>query len=378
MTPRTDEHIMDSDLQAQLAPLLAPIPGDDPCGEDASFDLIFDQIREARRADDPHLDQGEWQTELKTADWRLAAGLAERVLRERSKDLQAAVWLAEAWIHRQGLAGAVQAFTLLHDLLETYWDGLHPRLDGDDAEERASKLAWLNANGSAALRQLTLANRPGTSLNDWQTSREVDNLARQNREAYEAAIEEGKPTGEAFDTALAAAGGAHVRAQLESALAARAAFETLQAKTDARFGRDAPNLGLLADALKRLEQVLSRCAQTLGVAPASGAAPAASDASSSSEAAMPADHAPAPSAPPPGAALNLQANNQAAKADALKALADIAAFFKRTEPHNPVSSLLERAIAWADMPLEDWLQEVVRDGSVLAAIRDRIGLPPQD
>ena len=49
--------------------LLAPLPGDAPAGADLSFSADFDAIREARRADDPTLAQGEWVTELKSADW---------------------------------------------------------------------------------------------------------------------------------------------------------------------------------------------------------------------------------------------------------------------------------------------------------------------
>ena len=60
--------------------LLAPIPGSDPAGSDASFSDQFDRIREARRADDPLLAQGEWKTELKVADWREAQSLAEDIL----------------------------------------------------------------------------------------------------------------------------------------------------------------------------------------------------------------------------------------------------------------------------------------------------------
>ena len=79
--------------------LLAPIPGSDPAGSDASFSDQFDRIREARRADDPNLTQGEWQTELKVADWREAQRLSEDILQRTSKDLQAAV---KGWQQRQG------------------------------------------------------------------------------------------------------------------------------------------------------------------------------------------------------------------------------------------------------------------------------------
>ena len=61
---------------------------------------------------------------------------------------------------------------------------------------------------------------------------------------------------------------------------------------------------------------------------------------------------------------------------ALASLAQIAAFFRRTEPHSPVAYLLERAVTWANMPLEDWLAEVVRDQGTLSSIRERVGLAP--
>ena len=96
--------------------LLAPIPGSDPAGSDASFSDQFDRIREARRADDAGLAQGEWQTELKVADWREAQSLAEDILLRTSKDLQAAVWLGEAAISRFGLEGARDGFDLLTGL----------------------------------------------------------------------------------------------------------------------------------------------------------------------------------------------------------------------------------------------------------------------
>ena len=60
---------------------------------------------------------------------------------------------------------------------------------------------------------------------------------------------------------------------------------------------------------------------------------------------------------------------------ALRALNDIAGFFRRTEPHSPVAYLLDRAVAWANMPLEQWLAEVIRDESTLSSIRERVGLP---
>src|SRR3546814_3699266 len=66
------------------------------------------------------------------------------------------------------------------------------------------------------------------------------------------------------------------------------------------------------------------------------------------------------------------------KAAAIRALGEIAAWFKRVEPHSPVSFLLERAVLWSDTPLDQWLAEVVPDESNLDGIRSRIGLRSEE
>lgn len=372
-------------MPIDFSPLLAPIPGDDPAGQDLSYDPVFDRIREARRADDPQLAQGDWQAELKVADWREAAALAEQVLRERSKDLQAAVWLAEAWIRRQGLDGAAAGFGLVQALLDQYWDTLHPRVDDGDLDERVGKLQSLGQAGREALLLSPLGSgADGVTLADWQVSREVDNLARQNRDAYEAVLAEGKITGETFDARLAASGALHLRESLHACGQAQAALAALRATIDQRFGPDAPSLAPLAETLGRIEQVLATAARGLGVLGAD-AAPPAEGGQGGDGVAAPAprgagEGAGRPEAPrTEGSAWRPTATNQPlARADALRTLGEIAGFFRRSEPHSPVAYLLERAIAWADLPLDQWLEEVVRDESVLSGIRDRVGLPRQD
>ena len=87
--------------------LLKPIEPDAPSGTDLRYSEIYDDIKEARRADD-QLEQGEWQTDLKSSDWRLTAKLCSSALNEKSKDLQIAVWLLEAWVFLHGYAGPVR------------------------------------------------------------------------------------------------------------------------------------------------------------------------------------------------------------------------------------------------------------------------------
>lgn len=357
-------------MAIDVTELLAPIPGSDPAGSDASFSDQFDRIREARRADDPNLAQGDWQTELKVADWREAQSLAEDVLLRTSKDLQAAVWLAEAAIARHGLEGARDAFELLTGLLDTYWDGLYPRAEDGDLEERAGKLAWFANYGSRVLQTMLLNDDPQAPLNlaGWIDSREVDNLGRQNAEAYQVALDEGRISGETFDSRMQAIPEALVRERGDMVQAARDAFARFSAMADGRLGRDAPSLAALDDALKKIQTIYARVAAAKGmggIESADAEAVSGADASGTGG-----------SGGTAAGTLDLGGGSLASKESALRALSDIAGFFRRTEPHSPVAYLLDRAVAWANMPLEQWLAEVIRDEGTLSSIRERVGLPP--
>lgn len=354
--------------------LLAPIPGSDPAGSDASFSDQFDRIREARRADDPLLAQGEWQTELKVADWREAQSLSEDVLLRTSKDLQAAVWLAEAATSRHGLEGARDGFALLAGLLETYWEGLYPRADDGDLEERAGKLSWFATYGARALQQIRLNDDPQAplTLSGWIDSREVDNLGRQNAEAYQAALDEGRISGESYDSRMVATPEPMLLERLVEIQAARDAFTRFSAVSDGKLGRDAPNLAPIDDALKKIQQIYARVATAKGI----GGVAAVSDEGVGTEVGASAVGVGATAGSGGGIALDLGGGSLASKEAALRALGEIAGFFRRTEPHSPVAYLLERAVLWANMPLEQFLAELIRDEGTLSSIRERVGLPP--
>ena len=85
--------------------LLHPIRPGQPCGDDLSFSPDLDAIGQARKFDDPSLDQGEWVTDLKEADWDFVERSCVSLLSTRSKDLRLAVWLAEAAAKRHGMRG---------------------------------------------------------------------------------------------------------------------------------------------------------------------------------------------------------------------------------------------------------------------------------
>jgi len=122
--------------------LLDPISPDQPAGSDLRWTTDWDRIKEARRADDG-LDSGKWaKKERKASDWRLARELTTTMLRERTKDLQLALWLTEANIKLYGFPGLRDGLRITRELMVRYWDkGLYPPIE-DGPEDRAGPFEW--------------------------------------------------------------------------------------------------------------------------------------------------------------------------------------------------------------------------------------------
>ncbi len=59
---------------------------------------------------------------------------------------------------------------------------------------------------------------------------------------------------------------------------------------------------------------------------------------------------------------------------AFERLKEVADFLRRTEPHSPVSYLVNRAVKWGDMPLETVLSELVKNKDVRLQILETLGV----
>jgi type VI secretion system protein ImpA len=353
--------------------VLAPIPGEKPAGESVRYSAEYDALKEARRADED-LPVGEWQRESKTADWNFVIKLASTALATKSKDLQIAVWLLEGLVNKHGFAGLRDGFILLRELQEKFWDGLYPEIEDGDLEFRAGPLNWLNEKYSAAIRGVAVTNgEQAYSWIHWDESRAVDNLGRQNPEAMQAAIAEGKITSEKFDESVQATGRAFYEILFEDVCRARDELHQLERVVDEKFGRHAPSLikiraavddshGLVAGILKKKRQ------QDPNYKPTE---------ERSVEAAVVAEVA----APSPASRMPLTgswAGEPRSREEAFQRLAVLAAYLKRVEPQHPVSYLLERAVRWTKMPLEQWLGEVITNQEVLDHLRETLGIKDQN
>jgi type VI secretion system ImpA/VasJ family protein len=59
---------------------------------------------------------------------------------------------------------------------------------------------------------------------------------------------------------------------------------------------------------------------------------------------------------------------------AFERLKEVAEFLRRTEPHSPVAYLVQRAIKWGDMSLENVIAELVKNNDVRKQIMETLGV----
>lgn len=332
--------------------LLNPISPDAPSGADLAFSSELDAIAEARRFDDPSLDQGEWVTELKEADWDFVVRRCAALLQEKSKDLRLAVWLAEAGAKTAGLRGLGEGFKLLAGLCREYWErGLYPESEGNDHDQRIGNLSWILARTPSLLREIPLTEGRDSAYSalDFDVARkQAGNDSGGARLAdMETARRNNSPQ---FNTALSA-----------DAQSCVAALRELEQVADERLGADSPGFSAAREALQNLQRTL----------PAPAAAPPGNSEAVDAANGFP-DQAAAP-APPAGAPGEIQT-----RAQALAQLRAVAAFFRCTEPHSPVSYFADKAADAGEQTLHDWLRSVVKDSASLSHIEELLGVKPAE
>ncbi len=246
------------------ADLLTPIAGENPSGANLRYDPVYDQIKEARRQDDTG-PQGDWQRERKVADYRLAMDLASKSLAERSKDLQLAVWLTEAALHREKFPGLQQGLDLLHGLLSQFWETFYPEIEDDDLEPRIVLLGWVGERLVEPVR-FTPITAGGLGLYHYKESRVIgsEEEAAENetkQQARQKAIAEGKTTFEDFEKDAASTSTAQYEAWVAAMDGCIASIGTLSSLCDEKFGNDSPSFVPLRTAIEEVRHTANMILQ---------------------------------------------------------------------------------------------------------------------
>lgn len=368
--------------------LLKPLPGDDPTGISARYDPVIAQIRIARESDDASLPQGEWERPLKKADWSLVASLCSQTLGERSKDLQIAAWLSEAWIHLHQVDGLRAGVRLIKGLLDTYWDGVHPHQSEDgDYDARVAPLAWMNESLPLTLR-LNVAllpwpdrKPPYISLEDWTKAlllappKSDNDSDKEPNPAATPSREELKLVG--------ATTAAPLLLQLRESLAlAMTEWKAFDAMIDERLNKEAPSLSRVTETLGLIDRAVTSLLSTRQKVSAPAALASSEKAAHTNQPADPTETAAEPAITPAAPSedfvdLRLATGPIRSRADAYRQLEGIANFLQSIEPHSPTPYLVRRAVSWGRMPLPELMQEVLREEGDLNRLFTVLGLKPE-
>jgi type VI secretion system protein ImpA len=78
-----------------------------------------------------------------------------------------------------------------------------------------------------------------------------------------------------------------------------------------------------------------------------------------------------------GAPVQAAAKALASREQAFRQMTEIAEYFRKTEPHSPVSYLLEKAVRWGNMPLHELMQELISDESTRTRFSELTGVKGQ-
>jgi type VI secretion system protein ImpA len=353
-----------------LEQLLKPIRDDAPTGDDLRLrdgDTTFQKLEEQRKAVDAGLDP---DGQGKEAEWRGVVRDATAALVGESKDLEIAARLTEGLVWTEGYAGLREGLRLIQSLIETWWDQLHPGYEDGEIilEVRARPLNWLATAlaqpsrgvlpGAKQVPILPVAGSRGLTWFDHEEAERTDEAQATNPSRYEEMVEAGAITGERWLSALSALPVEHFVSLREAIAGCEAQLGELVRVCEERFGPgDAPSWIATTDLLSDVRDYLDRHIRKLmpeAVLGEEGAVAGGEGAVASG-----------------GGTIR-------ARQDALNRLREVAEFFRRTEPHSPMSYLIQRAVRWGNMSFEELMRDYVKDQGTLDTVWDTLGIGKPD
>lgn len=304
------------------AVLLQSKGDESPSGDNLEYDPIFTEMEIAGQPGE----ETQIGDEVKAAEDPDYRDLAEKALAvlDKSHDLRAAVFLADATANTKGLVGFANVTTYILGCLETFWDTCHPELDEDDDDDPTMRINAVQGLGDEDTLYRSLRRVPLTE------SRNFGKLSLRDME-----IADGKMTAPAGmdsipDSATVSAAfqdsdDDFLTAMLEAAQKSEDNVRAISAVFDDQTPGQGPDLDNL---IKLLRQIKTRVAEFSSIE--------VKDADTAEDA--PGDSAGGAPATSGGAVGGINS-----PADVSNALDRIIAYYRRAEPSSPVPIVLERA-----------------------------------
>ncbi len=371
---------MSSPALIDITTLMQPISAESTVGEDLrnspSPSSTYSEIKSARnsaRAAERNSMFDGGSTEA-IENWHKIAKLAPQILSTESKDLEVACWYTEALIRKAGFQGLRDGFSLIRQLIEQYWhEGLYPAADEDGVETRVAAISGLNGEGTegvllAPIRSTHITDdiQPGP-FSLWQYKQAVDIKRISDTKSRSKQISKVGFSMDDIDRVVEQSSPTwfvNLRDDVTECLTEYRGISTLL--NEHCGSHDAPATGKIIELLEETLGAINHIAKhKFPVAPSV-------DESSSEE--------PILSEEPSDEALpgNIPNGTPGSREEAFRQLANISDFFRKTEPHSPISYILDRAVTWGGMSLEELINELIPDSSSRTTYRSLTGVKASD
>ena len=364
-------------MSLELEGLLKVISDEAPCGIDCSFSNEFYAIKKARIQDDPLLEQGDWVAEPKQADWAFVSSQSIELLTEKTKDIRLYGWLLEAWSNLYGFEGIAKGLELTQQSLTEFWMLLHPEIAEDDLDQRLGLLQGLINQLPVLIKKTAITNTAiSYSLMDYDALLHQQNLRRKHAEDYDDV-----PTNtslEQFEQELFNTSKSFQYKNYQAFLEILKQWNILREVLDGLMGVDAPSFAAIESQLESLHSNLKKIYKTeaFGLQPAMATADSAEEKSAADQqtSTQVTEHiAVAASAINQPFQPHIQ-SHVANREQAMQVLQEISDYFQLNEPHSPVSYMLQKTIKWSQMPLHEWLAQVIKHEDPLEAVHEILGV----
>ncbi|OAN11060.1 type VI secretion protein [Photobacterium jeanii] len=359
--------------QVDIDSLVSPIDAEQPCGQDPRMDAsptsVYYQLKNvrnnARTAERSALIDGEPLLSFAN-QWRPLVERVPNILLEEAKDLEYTAWYIEALTRNYGFAGLCHGFTIAKILIEEFWDTLYPMPDEDGIETRVAPLVGLNGVEGEGTLLMPIACIPLTEFDGeqayalWEYEQACE-VERFDEEKKRYRLDQGAIELKRVEAAVEMSSSKFFIELVTDIEKTIQAYDALVQVMDQATGLSLSTSHIskrLHDALTavkylagdKLEVENDIASEFLDISPN-----------------MPVNDAGNQTA-------NIAQQQLNSRQDAIAELKRISTFFRKTEPHSPMSYAIDQVVRWSDLALPDLLAELIDDGSAREGYFKLVGI----
>lgn len=289
--------------------------------------------------------------------WKDVHDLSLQALETQTKDIELLAWLAEGAIRTYGIEALAGVLRATADLIAAHFPELH---SGDDETmaDRVAPLSGLNGSQDSdgtLIRPLRLNSlSPGNiygrlSLWDLDKAKKTNNAAKLAE----------------FQQEFGQVNGALFVGRTEAIASCRQTIEELDATLTAHCGADGPSFGRIKDVLEDVARATTEMSVYVDMPAATQPDPTLST------------QADAPAAPNGTMPVQTVPSQVMDRDQAFRTLLEVAAFFRRTEPHSTIPMALETLVRRGKMDFIGLLSELLPDENQRREMLTRAGIKPE-